>query len=279
MARRVAQGDLSARAAIEGSREQRSLAASFNEMTERITRLLGVQRAFVADASHQLRTPLTGLRLRIEAARHDVGDGAAGGELDAALGEVDRLARTVGELLMLSRAGERPAEGAPVDLIELARDTSTRWQPRARARRMTLRVGPVPTQPVVAWASRDDLERCLDALVENALRYAPPGTEVVLSVTDHEVIVRDHGPSIDAAEQESVFERFHRGRAGNASVPGSGLGLPIARELARAWRGDVTLQPAPGGGLCAVLSLPMASEVAPTSLTALNPSSTSVGTP
>ncbi len=119
VARRVAQGDLTARAEIEGSREQRSLARSFNEMTGRIERLLGAQRDFVADASHQLRTPLTGLRLRLEEARAlEPGDEVMA-ELDAAIVEVDRLAHTVDELLVLSRAGERRATGTQVELDDL----------------------------------------------------------------------------------------------------------------------------------------------------------------
>ena len=125
VARRVAQGDLTARAEIEGSREQRSLAGSFNEMTGRIERLLGAQRDFVADASHQLRTPLTGLRLRVEEARALEPDDEVTAELDAAIVEVDRLAHTVGELLVLSRAGERRATGTQVEVDDLVTAATT----------------------------------------------------------------------------------------------------------------------------------------------------------
>ena len=121
VARRVAGGDLEARAELEGSLEQRSLAGSFNEMTERISRLLDAQRQFVADASHQLRTPLTGLRLRLEEARAEVGAAAANRDLAAGIAEVDRLSATVDELLVLSRAGERRLEGAWVDLRRCGR--------------------------------------------------------------------------------------------------------------------------------------------------------------
>ena len=119
VARRVARGDLQARAELEGSLEQRSLARSFNEMTERIARLLDAQRQFVADASHQLRTPLTGLRLRLEEARAEVGAGPAERDLAAGIAEVDRLSATVDQLLVLSRAGERRLEGAWVDLDDV----------------------------------------------------------------------------------------------------------------------------------------------------------------
>ncbi|MFZ0974310.1 MAG: histidine kinase dimerization/phospho-acceptor domain-containing protein, partial [Solirubrobacteraceae bacterium] len=128
VARRVARGDLSARAAVEGSREQRSLSRSFNEMTDRVARLLAAQREFVADASHQLRTPLTGLRLRLEEAEAHVTNPEAGAELDAAIAEVDRLSHTVDELLVLSRAGERELTGAPIDLTALAASAARRWQ-------------------------------------------------------------------------------------------------------------------------------------------------------
>ena len=95
VAKRLTQGDLRARAEVEGSREQRSLASSFNEMTARVARLLDVQRDFVADASHQLRTPLTGLRLRLEEAKVVAREPEANAELDAAIREVDRLSHTV----------------------------------------------------------------------------------------------------------------------------------------------------------------------------------------
>jgi signal transduction histidine kinase len=282
VARRVAQGDLTARAALEGSREQLSLGVSFNEMTERITRLLDAQREFVADASHQLRTPLTGLRLRLEAARFELSDAPAGAELDAALAEVDRLAETVEELLVLSRAGEHRAEGAWIDLGELVTATFDRWQARARERAMPLERQVDPAAGTV-WAARADLERALDVLVENALAYAPAGSAVLISAQSGLITVRDHGSGIAEDELELVFERFHRGRAGRAGPPGSGLGLAIARELARAWGGDLLLANAPGGGAIAFLSLPTgtpdAGSAPPRTLTSLNPTRRSVHAP
>ncbi|MEO8969303.1 MAG: ATP-binding protein [Solirubrobacteraceae bacterium] len=282
VARRVAQGDLTARAALDGSREQRSLGESFNEMTGRISRLLEAQREFVADASHQLRTPLTGLRLRLEAARFEIADTPAASELDAALAEVDRLAETVQELLVLSRGGERRAEGAWVDLGDLATATVERWQARAQERSMTLERR-VEARASSVWAARADLERALDALVENALGYGPIGSRVVVTAGLGAITVRDHGPGIAEDELELVFERFHRGRAGRGGPPGSGLGLPIARELARAWGGDVSLGNAQGGGAIATLSIPAASAgsnvASNETLTSLNPPGTSVRSP
>ena len=115
-ARSVAAGNLDVRAKVEGSTEQRTLARSFNTMTERLTVLLASQREFVADASHQLRTPLTGLRLRLEEIRADAAGGSERDNADAALAEVDRLSLIVDELLELSRAGEAPPPDARADL-------------------------------------------------------------------------------------------------------------------------------------------------------------------
>ena len=254
VARRVAQGDLRARAKVEGSLEQRSLSSSFNEMTDRIDRLMGAQQDFVADASHQLRTPLTGLRLRLEEAKAlSVGHDATV-ELDAAIGEVDRLSHTVNELLLLSRAGERPLAGATVDLADLAADARRRWRAEASGRAITLshrRDG----DPGTVWAARADLERALDALIENALRYSPSGSTVTIACAPSRIEVLDRGPGVAPEERELVFERFRRGAVGVAGPEGHGLGLPIARELAREWGGDVRLEPRDGGGAVAILAL------------------------
>ncbi len=266
LARRVAGGDLGARAPIEGSREQRSLGESFNEMTDRVQRLLGSQRAFVADASHQLRTPLTGLRLRIEEARAAGvggvgGVGGAGGvgpeyaaELDAGVAEVDRLAQIVDELLLLSRAGERELPGEALDLRVLTERALERWRPTAAERRIALDPGEL--RDGAAWCPRVDADRALDVLVENALRYSPPGSRVTIASAPARIEVADRGPGLAADEGEAIFERFHRGSAGRGGPPGSGLGLAIARELAREWGGEVTLRNREGGGALATLALP-----------------------
>jgi two-component system, OmpR family, sensor kinase len=280
VARRVAQGDLEARAELEGSSEQRSLATSFNEMTDRISRLLGAQRAFVADASHQLRTPLTGLRLRLEAARTSAVGDAARDQLEAAVHEVDRLAHTVEDLLVLSSGGERQLRGTIVDLHHVAAAAAERWEPTARSRTIKL-VSDAEDGGGRAWVSRPDLDRALDSLIENALNYSPGGSAVEIRATPGRIEVRDRGPGIAADELPIVFDRFHRGRAGRAGPAGSGLGLSIARELARAWGGDVTLTPRDGGGLVAALMLPASAKTPdePSSLRALNPDPTTVARP
>lgn len=255
VARRVAQGDLGARAIVEGSLEQRSLARSFNEMAERISRLVLAQKDFVADASHQLRTPLTGLRLRLEEARSRTAeDQAAAYELDHALAEVDRLSETVSELLLLSRAGERSLAGTLIDLGDVVTVAVERWQTAAARRSVALgatRAG-VPGSVRIA---REDIDRALDVLIENALNYSPPASAVTVVAAPARIEVRDRGPGIAEEERELVFERFRRGSAGRKGPAGHGLGLPIARELMRAWGGEVALEPRPGGGTCAVLDL------------------------
>jgi signal transduction histidine kinase len=256
VAERVAGGDLSARAAIEGSREQRSLGASFNKMADRLQRLLGSQRAFVADASHQLRTPLTGLRLRIEEARAAGVSASAAGELDAATAEVDRLAQIVEELLLLSRAGEREQPGERVDLRAAVERALTRWGAAAAEREIALQRG--QAQGGEVWCAAADADRALDVLMENALRYAPPGSPVTLASAPGRIEVCDRGPGLSAQDAETIFERFHRGSAGANGPPGSGLGLAIARELAREWGGEVTLHNRDGGGAVAILALPEA---------------------
>jgi two-component system, OmpR family, sensor kinase len=245
-ARRVAAGDLEARASIEGSTEQRALAHTFNEMTGRVARLVRSQQDFVADASHQLRTPLTGLRLRLEEARAEADGPNAVAELDAGMTEVDRLAQILEELLVLSRAGERELPGAHVDLAEAAERAAERWAHAAaqRAQRVETDVGAAGR----AWCAAADLDRILDVLVENGLRYSPAESAVRLVVHADCIEVLDDGPGPFPGEEEAVFERFHRGRAGRGGPPGTGLGLPIARELASEWDATVALEARAGGG-------------------------------
>jgi two-component system, OmpR family, sensor kinase len=250
-ARRVADGDLGARARVEGSAEQQRLARTFNDMTARVGRLVASQREFVADASHQLRTPLAGLRLRIEEARAETGDPVAREELDAALNEVDRLALVVGELLELSRAGERDAPGETIDVAEAARRAVERFAPSGRVQ------AAASDGSGAAWCARADLDRTLDALIENALRYSPEHGSVLVAAHRAGIDVLDEGPGLAAGEEEAVFDRFHRGSAGRSGPRGTGLGLPIARELARRWGGDVTLSNRlDGHGAVARVTLP-----------------------
>jgi signal transduction histidine kinase len=237
-AARLGEGDLSARVPVEGSSEQQGLARTFNEMGARLERLVAGQREFVADASHQLRTPLSGMRLRLEEARA-TGDRE---DIDAALAEVDRLSAMVSELLLLSQAGEVDAPAEDVDLGAAAREAAARFDVAA--------LDGAPAPPVRCAPA--DLERALDALIENALHYG--GGKVTVIARPGAIDVLDDGPGLDPAELEAVFERFHRGRAGRAGAHGTGLGLPIARELMRRWGADVTLANREGGGAVATIS-------------------------
>ena len=257
-ARRVAEGDLDTAVEVEGSTEQRSLARAFNEMTQRIKRLLRVQQDFVADASHQLRTPLTGLRLRLEGLLDRFrGEPPVERELDAALGELDRLSLIVEELLILSRAGEHELPGERIDLGEAARRAASRWSAAAADRGIEMEVANTGDE-ASGWCAVPDLERSLDSLVENALTYSPAGTTVVLAVAPGRIAVLDEGPGLTAGEEEAVFERFSRGSAGRRGPKGTGLGLAIARELTRQWDGEVRLRNRAGGGLEATIELPPA---------------------
>jgi signal transduction histidine kinase len=254
-ARRVAEGDLDTTVAVEGSSEQRSLARAFNEMTQRIKRLLRVQQDFVADASHQLRTPLTGLRLRLEGlAERFRGTDSVERELGAAMSEIDRLSLIVDELLILSRAGEHELPGERIDLREAAERAAERWRATAADTGIAIEVLP-GSQSADGWCAAPDLERSLDALVENALTYSPRGSTVMLEVMPGRIAVLDEGPGLAAGEEEAVFERFSRGSAGQRGAKGTGLGLPIARELTRQWNGDVRLRNRDGGGLAAAIEL------------------------
>jgi signal transduction histidine kinase len=250
---RVASGDLDARAPIEGSAEQRSLARSFNEMTERVARLLRSQRDFVADASHELRTPLTGLRLQLEEVRDATPDSdPRARRLDAGMSEVDRLSQMVDELLILSRAGEHEQPGTGVDLKEAAGRALDRWRKAADDAGINL-VGEMNDGTATVWCTATDLDRALDALIENSIRYGRPGSRVTIAAGPDRIEILDEGPGVEPGEEEAVFERFHRGRAGRQGVKGTGLGLAIARDLVEQWGGSVRIGNRDGRGARAVI--------------------------
>jgi signal transduction histidine kinase len=257
-ARRVATGEIDSTVAIEGSTEQRSLARAFNEMTQRIKRLLRVQQDFVADASHQLRTPLTGLRLRLEGLADRFGGAEeTATELEAALREIDRLSLIVDELLILSRAGEHELPAEQVDLGDAAARAAERWRGTAAERSIELLVSDV--EPAGAWCATHDLDRSIDALLENALRYSPEGSPVTIEAAPGLIAILDRGAGLESGEEDAVFDRFRRGSAGRQGPGGTGLGLSIARELTRQWGGEVALSNRDGGGMRATIRLPQSS--------------------
>ena len=255
-ARRVAGGDLDARAREEGSSEQREVAAAFNDMTGQLARALRSQREFVANASHQLRTPLTGLRLRLEAASLKATDEDVERELVAAERETVRLARLLTELLTLARERERP-EPEEVSLAEVGHAAHERWAgPAETGGRLLVAAG--DGEPVVA-ATEADLAVVVDNLVENALNYSPIASTVTIEWGADRgsawLAVLDQGPGIGPDERERVFERFFRGEASRDSE-GTGLGLSVVEALAGRWGGSVRLEDRPEGGTRCEVRLP-----------------------
>jgi signal transduction histidine kinase len=262
IARRVGTGDLEARAEVDGSLEQREVATAFNSMADRLTESLDAQRAFVANASHQLRTPLTGLRLRVEAASMASDDPVVQEELAAAEAETVRLARLIANLLTLASADAPAPPSAPVDLATAAREAEERW--RRRAEGAGRRIASAEGRPAVGIGSADDIATSLDNLIENALLYAPQASTVTLvwgeAGAEAFVAVLDDGPGVSAADAAAAFQRFQRGAARPVGHGGTGLGLAIVGALAARWGGSASLQPRAEGGTRAEIRLPAASQ-------------------
>lgn len=234
IAARVGAGELSARASADaGPPEVRSLARRFNDTVGRLEELVRAQDAFVGDASHQLRTPLTALRLRLE-----------NGDVTGALGETERLSGIVDALLALARA-----EGAPAEPVELAPAVAERidaWGPVALERGIQLESDVGGS----ALVGRDRLGQVLDNLLANALDASPSGSVVVVRGDSTALHVRDQGPGMTADDRALAFDRFW------SKAGGSGLGLPIVKRLVEVDGGTVELDSAVGGGLDVVLHLP-----------------------
>jgi two-component system, OmpR family, sensor kinase len=256
-ARGVEEGDLDARAEVTGPRENREVAVAFNDMTERLARVLAAQREFVANASHQLRTPLTGLRLRLEAARAGA-DETVDTDLAAAETELERLSRLLTGLLTLAREGGEAGPGRPVSLAESARHAEERWQAQAQAHGRKLVLS--GNGDAVAEASDEDVAIVLDNLIENALHYSAEASTVQVDWGEADgtawIAVLDEGPGLAPGEETELFERFARGTAGRSGPGGTGLGLAIVQTLARRWRGQASIANRPEGGMRAEVRLP-----------------------
>jgi signal transduction histidine kinase len=253
VARRFGSGDLSVRAGeVRGPKEVEELASSFDQMADHVERTVQTQREFVANASHQLRTPLTGMKLRLESALADTDHEELRTELVAADEEVDRLSAIVDRLLATASRAEQEVPTA-VDLGELAERAAERWRAPAREAGTVLVVDPGPGRALARFA---DVEQILDNLVDNAVTYAPGRIELTTGTRDGRAIiaVRDHGPGISDDDLPLVTERFYRGSGPRA--PGSGLGLAIVRELAEHAGGAVTVSRPAGGGTLVEVAYP-----------------------
>ena len=251
--------------------EVRSLIRAMNGLLARLATALSAQQRFIADAAHQLRTPLAGLKMQTELAlrQGEIGDVRHTlQQLNTATGQTTHL---VNQLLSLARAepgAERTYALQKFDLGALARDTTTEWVPRAIARNIDLgfdaEADDTPDGAPDAAAVEGDallVKEMLGNLLDNAIRYTPHGGQVTVRVTaesDKIVLgVEDNGPGIPTAERERVFERFHR--VLGTGVEGCGLGLAIVREIAQGHNADARLGPgASGGGTLATVAFPKA---------------------
>ncbi len=254
-ARRRAIGETGVRARESGSREQREVARQFNEMADRLEAVLESQRAFVADASHQLRTPLTGLRLRLEAAGVKTSDPAVTRELEAAEHETERLNHLVADLLELA-SSEQPATDERTELSGAARAAVERWRGTAGEGRHEIRLE--TDGEALVQAAPSELAAILDNLVENAIKYSPEGSPVTIECgRDNGLasigVMSSSGP-LDSEVASRAFERFYRGGGGS----GTGLGLPIVAALARRRGGDAKIEGLDETWVRAEVTLPIA---------------------
>jgi two-component system, OmpR family, sensor histidine kinase MprB len=249
-----ATGDLRHRLEGGGDDEPGRLAASFNAMLAALEASREAQRQLVADASHELRTPLTAIRANVELLERarDLPVAERAEVLAAVRGQLEDLTVLVGDLVDLARPGERAGE-APEELRldELVEDAVERARRHAPSATFT-----VCAEPCVVRGSRARLARAVGNLLDNAVKWSPPGEPIEVAVRAGEVTVRDHGPGIAEADLPHVFDRFYRATAARA-MPGSGLGLAIVRQVAETHGGGVSAAGAPGGGACLRLVLPV----------------------
>ena len=245
VARRFGTGELEARASHDTIRELAELGDAFNGMADQLVANVNAQQEFAANASHQLKTPLTGLQLRLEAiatAPAATIDSAA--EARKALADVARLNALTEDLLELAHATAPVTSGEDVDLGVLADYVVERWTETAvrRDKQLEVRIRGAS----VVHADPEDLEHLLDNLIDNAVRYSLDGAHIHVDVAGSTLTVTDDGPGIPADERTRVFERFYRGQRGRAAAPGTGLGLAVVAALAGRWGGQTRLVPDAG---------------------------------
>jgi two-component system OmpR family sensor kinase len=259
MASKFSDGDLTARSPVTGPHETQTLARTLNQAGERLDTLIASQRIFVADASHQLRTPLTALRLSLDNIADGVDDEFVREDVDQATAEVVRMSRLVNGLLVLARAEAKVTAAEPLPLREIVAERLSVWRPAADERGVHIALGGsvVDGRPLVL-ASPGHLEQVLDNVLSNALEVSPDGATITvrseLRGDEVELTVADEGPGMSDPDKSRAFDRFWRGQ-GLTGRSGSGLGLAVVRQLVTDDGGTVTLRDAPGSGLSVVITL------------------------
>jgi two-component system, OmpR family, sensor histidine kinase MprB len=251
--------DLSGRIAPTGDDEVGRLAVNFNAMLDALEVSMAAldasvhaQRQLVADASHELRTPVTSLRTNIEILQHAPGMDGAERErlLDDVVEQIGELTLLMNDLIDLARGEERRADAEDVRLDVIVAEALARAQRNSPATLLQADLDPVLISGVAAR-----LDRAIANLIDNAIKYSPPGEPVEIDLHGDELTVRDHGHGISAEDLPHVFDRFYRGAEARGR-PGSGLGLAIVRQVIAQHGGTVSAQRAPGGGTLMLVTLP-----------------------
>jgi signal transduction histidine kinase len=268
--RRVAEeiegADLGRRIGLDqGPVEVVALAAAFDAMLDRLEGAAATQSRLIEETSHELRTPLAVLATSAEVAlaQPDPTVDTLRAGLERSQGAVARLQATIDQLLAEARGRARTLARRPVDLMAVVRGVADETAPLAAGQAVDL----VVTGPDTATCALDEptVRRAVLNLVDNAIRHAPERTTVEIAVevdtdadTEARVVVTDHGPGIPADQQDHIFERFWRARPHDPAAPGTGLGLPIAAQVAQAHGGTLTVtSPGPtGDGTVFTLTLP-----------------------
>ena len=247
-AEQVAEGNFSTPIPDEGADEVGQLASTLNEMQERLERLDSARREFIANASHELRTPIFSLGGFVELLDEEEPDPAAREEFVQTMREqVARLTKLTADLLDLSKLDADAIEfkAGRVDLGELAKRVAGEFKPAANRHRSPIEVQGVGAAPAMADADR--VAQIVRILLDNALTHTPEGTSISVTAQRQDgtatLVVKDDGPGIDAYERARVFDRFYTGDR----VSGSGLGLAIARELTLRMDGELGLASRSGG--------------------------------
>lgn len=231
--------------------EVQPLLRAMNDLLSRLSAALAAQQRFIADAAHQLRTPVAALKMQAELATRQVRDGEVAITLQHLHTAADHAARLVGQLLTLARAepgSHRSVMRQPVALMALARDITREWVPRALTRSIDLGFDDASAAATIS-ADPFLIHEMLNNLIDNAIQYTPAGGRVTVRIRLQEdratLEVEDDGPGIPAEEQEKVFERFYRMPGG--APEGCGLGLAIVREIAQGHQATVAIQVGAGG--------------------------------